>query len=234
MTRSLSYKETIRENLDVIRENISAAAVKCGRNPREISVMAVTKTVPYETVNEAFKAGVTLLGENRVQEFREKLPFYEAPKEKIHFIGHLQTNKIRDIIENVSMIESVDSFRLAEAIEKECVKRSLVMKILLEVNIGNEATKSGFLKQDIPEVLRKLSAFENIEVCGLMAIPPRGESDKYFGEMNELFLLCKELKIGNPDIFETLSIGMSGDYQKAIAYGSTQIRLGRALFGERV
>ena len=229
MMENLSYKESIYENLKVIRENILSAAEKSGRNPEDISVMAVTKTVPYEIVNEAFKAGVSLLGENRVQEFKEKLPHYEAPKDKIHFVGHLQTNKIRDIIDNVSMIESVGSYHLAEALSKESIKRGITTSVLLQVNIGAEETKGGFLKENLTYSLKRIKELENLKICGLMAIPPRLSSADYFKEMQELFLFCKEL---NPD-FSVLSMGMSGDYCEAIACGATQVRLGRALFGER-
>ena len=229
MMGSRSYKENIRENLDVIRENIFNAALKSGRNPDDISIMAVTKTVPFEIVNEAFKAGVSLLGENRVQEFKEKLPFYDAPKDKIHFIGHLQTNKIRDIIDNVSMIESVGSYHLAEALSKESFKRGIITSVLLQVNIGAEDTKGGFLKPDVVDSLKRISELNNLKICGLMAIPPRFSGADYFKEMQELFSACKEFNPG----FSVLSMGMSGDYCEAIACGATQVRLGRALFGER-
>ncbi len=230
MTRNRSYKEYIHENFKRIQDNVLTAAEKSGRNIEDISVMAVTKTVPYEIVNEAFKAGVSLLGENRVQEFKTKLPFYEAPKDKIHFIGHLQTNKIRDIIESVSMIESVGSIHLAEALSKESVKRDIVTSVLLQVNIGAEDTKGGFLKADIMSSLKQISELDNLKVCGLMAIPPRVSSADYFKEMQELFLACKEFESDN---FSVLSMGMSDDYREAIACGATQIRVGRALFGER-
>jgi len=233
MMESLSCKKIMSENLKVIRENVFNASAKCGRKPEEISIMAVTKTMPYDVINEAFREGVTLFGENRVQEFKGKLPFYEIPKDKIHFIGHLQTNKIRDIIDSVSMIESVGSIHLAEELSKESKKRGILTSVLLQVNIGAEETKGGFFKSEIADSLKQIRELENIKVCGLMAIPPRISGDKYFKEMQELFLLCKELEKENSDSFSVLSMGMSEDYCEAIACGSTQIRLGRALFGER-
>ena len=220
----------LSENLKFINEGVKEALIKSGRSSDEVSVMAVTKTVPYEIVNMAVEKGVSLIGENRVQEFKQKLAFYNFPKEKIHFIGHLQTNKIRDIIDSVSMIESVGSLHLADAISKECEKKGIVMPVLLQVNIGKEETKSGFFKEDIPDALKRISEYKNMVPCGLMAIPPRYSGKEYFKEMQELFMLCRDIK---SDSFKTLSMGMSDDYREAIIHGATQVRLGRALFGER-
>ena len=210
-----SFGWDVRQNIEEIRANVKEAAQAAGRAEKDIVLMAVTKTVPPERVNVALQEGICLLGENRVQEICQKAAFYRASKDKIHFIGHLQTNKIRDIIEKVSMIESVDSLHLAQALSRECEKRGMEMDILLQVNIGKEETKLPGLKAK-----------------GLMTIPPRFSGTLYFEKMQELFLLCKEKKIEGAD-FSVLSMGMSDDYREAIACGSTQIRLGREIFGER-
>ena len=220
----------VSENVREVCEKIALSAIKANRNPKEVSLMAVTKTVSPEFINEAFKAGVCFLGENRVQEFSEKLPFYDAPKEKIHFIGHLQRNKIHVIIEKVGMIESVDSIRLAQALSAESEKRGIVTEILLQVNIGKEETKTGFFAEEVLDALKQISVLQNLKVSGLMAIPPRSLGKEYFPQMQELFLKCKE----KSENFSVLSMGMSDDYEQAIAYGATEVRLGRALFGERV
>ena len=231
-----SFGWAIRQNIKEIRANVQKAALAAGRRAEDIALMAVTKTVSPERINVALEEGISLLGENRVQEFSEKAAFYRTSKEKIHFIGHLQTNKIRDIIEKVSMIESVDTIRLAEALSRECVKRGLEMDILLQVNIGKEKTKSGFYEEEVPEALIRIAGLPGLKVRGLMTIPPRVSGKLYFQKMQELFLLCKERKIEgaeNSMDFSVLSMGMSDDYREAIACGSTQVRLGRALFGER-
>ena len=223
----------VAENLRVIRERIAGAAASCGRREEEIALMAVTKTVPPERVNEALRAGVALLGENRVQECCEKYQSYACTREQIHLIGHLQTNKIRAIIDKVSMIESVDTLHLAAALNEECARHGMELDILLQVNIGNEATKSGFSPEDLPGAYNEISAScPRLRVRGLMTIPPNVPVDRYFGRMEELYRqLQGSAPAGcRPDI---LSMGMSGDFERAIRFGSTQVRLGRALFGER-
>lgn len=227
-----SFGWDVRQNIKEIRENVREAALLSGRTEADIVLMAVTKTVPPERVNVAIDEGISLLGENRVQELCQKAAFYRVSKEKIHFIGHLQTNKIRDIIEKVSLIESVDTIHLAEALSQECVKREMEMDVLLQVNIGKEETKSGFFGEDVLEALRRAAELPGLKVRGLMTIPPRFSGEVCFRKMQELFLLCKEKKIEGTD-FSVLSMGMSDDYREAIACGSTQIRLGRAIFGER-
>lgn len=227
-----SFGWDIRQNIREIRENMKEAAFSCNRSEQDIALMAVTKTVAPERVNVALEEGIPLLGENRVQEFCQKAAFYRASREKIHFIGHLQTNKIRDIIEKVSMVESVDSLHLAKALSLECEKRGVEMDILLQVNIGREETKGGFYEEDVLEAMKRVSEFPCLRVRGLMAIPPRSSGILYFQKMQELFLLCREIKIERAEC-SVLSMGMSDDYKEAIACGSTQIRLGRAIFGER-
>lgn len=227
-----SFGWDVRQNIEEIRANVKEAAQAAGRAEKDIVLMAVTKTVPPERVNVALQEGICLLGENRVQEICQKAAFYRASKDKIHFIGHLQTNKIRDIIEKVSMIESVDSLHLAQALSRECEKRGMEMDILLQVNIGKEETKSGFYEEEVLDAVERIAKLPGLKAKGLMTIPPRFSGTLYFEKMQELFLLCKEKKIEGAD-FSVLSMGMSDDYREAIACGSTQIRLGRAIFGKR-
>lgn len=227
-----SFGWDVRQNIKEIRENVKEAAWAVGRSEKEIALMAVTKTVPPDRVNVALQEGISLLGENRVQELCQKAAFYRASKDKIHFIGHLQTNKIRDIIEKVSMVESVDSLHLAEALSRECEKWGMEMDVLLQVNIGKEETKSGFYEEDVLDALERIAQLPGLKLRGLMTIPPRFSGTLYFEKMQELFLLCKEKKIEGAEC-SVLSMGMSDDYKEAIACGATQIRLGRAIFGER-
>ncbi|MGI5894437.1 MAG: YggS family pyridoxal phosphate-dependent enzyme [Candidatus Merdivicinus sp.] len=225
-----SEEEQVAENIRQIRERMAEAAGKSGRSPSEVDLMAVTKTVPAERVNMALRAGISLLGENRVQECCEKYQNYTCKPETIHFIGHLQTNKIRDIIDKIGMIESIDSLHLAAALEKECEKRQMEMEILLQVNIAQESTKSGFLLEQIPEAIERIHQDSpHLHMRGLMAIPPKDGGDLWFGKMQQLFEKEREREKS----FTTLSMGMSGDFEQAIRYGSTQIRIGTAIFGPR-
>lgn len=223
--------EDIRENFLKICENIENASVKANRadKPR---VMAVTKTVSPERINYAVELGIDLLGENRVQEYMDKRGSY-SPAE-VHFIGSLQTNKVKYIIDKVSMIHSVDNLRLAEEINRRAEQHGLVMDILTEVNIGEEETKSGVLLKEAAEFCERIAEMKNIRLRGLMAIPPPGCPESMFASMQELF---ESLRSGlgkkeNVKI-DVLSMGMSGDYQTAVKYGSTIVRIGSALFGYR-
>lgn len=220
------------ENLKEIYERVAEAALRSGRNAEEIHIMAVTKTVSPELVNRAIEQGIRLLGENRVQEFLDKQKQYAPVSEGIHFIGHLQTNKVKYIIDKVDMIESVGSLKLAEEIEKRAAQLDRRMPVLLEVNISAEETKSGFLPEMVFEAFRSISALPHLEVSGLMAIPQKGNGGYYFQKLHELF---EEMRVCAEDkkIFSVLSMGMSADYEEAILHGSTLIRLGTALFGKR-
>lgn len=223
--------EDIRENYLRICDNISNAAQKAGRSdlPR---FMAVTKTVSPERVNYAIGLGVDLLGENRVQEFMDKRESY-SPAE-VHFIGSLQSNKVKYIIDKVSMIHSVDNTRLAEEINRRAEQHGLVMDILTEINIGEEATKSGVSAENAKAFCGELARFKNIRLRGLMCIPPPGCPESVFALMRELFEgLKSELDKKDNVRFDTLSMGMSGDYETAVKFGATIIRIGSALFGYR-
>lgn len=193
--------------------------------------MAVTKTVAPEKINFAVSQGITLLGENRVQEYLSKKDSYDKNAE-VHMIGHLQTNKVKYIINDVSLIQSVDSFKLAAEINRLAEKNSRSMDVLLEVNIGDEASKSGTDKGSVIELASQMQELGSVRIRGLMAIPPIGADEKVFAEMNELYMKLKEAKLPNVSA-DILSMGMSGDYQLAIKHGSTLVRIGTKLFGAR-
>lgn len=222
----------IRERLARIRETVREEALRAGRDEQEITIMGVTKTVPAHRVNLALAAGVTLLGENRAQELRDKFDAYDCGPEKIHFIGHLQTNKIRDIMGKVSCVQSVDSVRLAEALSQAVLNRSDSLAVFLQVNIGREETKSGFLPEEMPDALKRISELPGLRVEGLMAIPPRGAGDRYLGEMAQLRAQLAALELPGVSLSH-LSMGMSEDYPLAVRWGATILRIGRGIFGER-
>lgn len=227
----------IRRNVEAVQEQIGRAAAEAGRDPSEIRLMAVTKTQSAARVNEAIAAGVTLLGENRAQELLEKYDAYDRAGCDIHFIGHLQSNKVRSIVDKVSMIESVDRLSLAQEISRCAQSHGLVMPVLIEVNIGREQSKSGVLPEALPELLGKVSLLPGLSVRGLMAIPPNIEDtvqkEGYFEQMYRHFIDMKAKKLDNVSM-TILSMGMSHDYPLAIRHGSNVVRIGRALFGERM
>ena len=227
---------SITENVALIKSQLCDAAIAAGRDPATVTLCAATKMNDTEAVREAIRAGITVCGENRVQELTEKLAQNAYEGAEIHFIGHLQTNKVKQVVGKVSLIQSVDSLRLLIAIDKEAAKQGILQDILLEINIGEEASKGGFQKEDIWEVLNKLEDFPNIRVKGLMAIPPiceiPGENNKFFQEMYNLSVDITAKKGDNVSM-GILSMGMSGDFADAIANGSTMIRVGTAIFGPR-
>ncbi len=222
------------ENYKIIKQNIARAAEKSGRKPEDITLLAATKTVDISVINHAISAGVDYIGENRVQEFLLKNDSY-LPVHK-HFIGHLQTNKVKDIINRVELIHSVDSYRLAEEISKQAVKNNKVMDILIEINIGSEYSKSGFEYENAYAAAEKISKLEGIKIRGLMAIPPICEHSEqnrpYFAKMKKLFIDIGNKKIDNSSM-DILSMGMSDDYETAISEGANMVRIGTALFGKR-
>ena len=234
MMEKLSANE-FDENLRRIEEKISKALLKMNRKREDLILLAATKTVDFETVNYAVSKGIDYIGENKVQELLSKDDKITAPHR--HFIGHLQTNKVKDIIARVEMIESVDSVKLAREISKQAVKNGLIMDILLEVNIGGEESKWGFAPSDLLENLREISKLPNIKIRGLMSIPPIcencEENRKYFKQMYKLFIDIRGENIDNSSM-DILSMGMSDDYEIAIEEGANLIRLGTALFGRRI
>ncbi len=228
---SETAKNAVLERLETIRQKLRTACESAGRDPQAVTLMAVTKTVDPELINTAVDAGVHVLGENRVQEFLGKRELYRADAE-VQFIGHLQTNKVKQIIDKVSMIQSVDSLHLAEAIDRAAEHAGLRMPVLLEVNIGGELSKSGVSPAELPALLRDVQQLPCIEVRGLMTIPPPAadpaEQDAVFAEMAALY---REMQNEAP--LSVLSMGMSGDYESAARHGSTMVRIGSALFGAR-
>lgn len=222
----------IDENLKIICENINEAYEKYRKKGDIIRIMAVTKTVPPEAVNHAVSLGIDLLGENRVQEYQSKKDFYDKSAE-VQFIGHLQTNKVKYIINSVSMIQSVDSVKLASEINRLAEANGKVMDILCEVNIGGEESKSGVSPDELPVLLEEISQMRNIRVKGLMTIPPPIESDVFLGRMQELFHDISQRNISGVDM-DVLSMGMTHDYAEAVKYGSTLVRIGTGLFGARI
>ena len=221
----------ISENLKRIRFDIEEAKAKYRKQDDVIRLMAVTKTVPCQRVNLAVEEGITLLGENRVQEYLEKRDFYDKSAE-VHFIGHLQSNKVKYIIDSVKMIHSVDSAKLAAEIDRQAAKAGVVMNVLLEVNIGGEDTKSGVSPEALRELVYETGDMKNIRVKGLMTIPPPGESEESFYKMSGLFSDLKSERFENADM-EILSMGMSADYALAVKYGSNIVRIGSGIFGAR-
>lgn len=222
-------------NYRIIEEEISAAAEKSGRKREDIILLAATKTVSAEVINHAIRSGIQYIGENRVQEFLSKENDLERSAHR-HFIGHLQTNKVKDIVGRVEMIESVHSMKLAKAIGAQSHKLSITTDVLLEVNIGNEDSKSGFSAEEIEQAVTEAAKIEGIRVRGLMTIPPICEKNEeiraYFREMYKLFIDIGAKKIDNVNM-DYLSMGMSGDFVEAIESGANLVRLGTALFGKR-
>ena len=227
---------SIAENIRVIRETMAQAAKAAGREPSEVLLCAATKMNDAAAVREAVAAGVDCCGENRVQELTQKLAEGAYTGKPLHFIGHLQTNKVKQVVGKVDLIESVDRMELLECIEKTAAKLGIVQPILLEVNIGAEESKSGFSQEEIWQTVEKMADFPHCRLRGLMAIPPislhPGDNLRYFAEMRNLFVDISEKKYDNVDM-ECLSMGMSGDYADAIAEGATMIRVGTAIFGPR-
>lgn len=227
---------SIAENVARIRREMARAALAAGRNPEQIQLCAATKMNDADAVRQAIAAGVDCCGENRVQELTAKLGEDAYRGAPVHFIGHLQTNKVHQVVGKVDLIQSVDSERLLRAIDLEAGKQHILQNILLEVNIGQEASKSGFQERDILPLLEKIGEFPNICVKGLMAIPPIsqnvGDNVKFFQKMSELCVDIRQKKYDNVTV-DCLSMGMSGDFADAILWGSTMIRVGTAIFGAR-
>ena len=227
---------SIAENVAAIRRQMDQASVEAGRNPKEILLCAATKMNGSDHVRAAIAAGVDCCGENRVQELVKKLEENAYTGAPVHFIGHLQTNKVRQVVGKVDLIQSVDSLRLLEAIQAEAAKQNIVQNILLEINIGDESSKSGFSPSEIYQICEKITLFPNICVEGLMTIPPicqnSGENRKFFQEMYNLSVDITAKKYDNIRV-RILSMGMSDDFQDAIACGSTMVRIGTAIFGAR-
>ncbi len=231
-----SKLSVIAGNIKRIEENIEKAKLAAGRTDA-VRLMGVTKTVDPEIVSFSVRNGVTLLGENRVQEFLDKRDKYEGQPE-VHFIGGLQTNKVKYIIDKVKMIHSANSEKLIAEIDKRAANAGITMDILIEVNIGEEESKSGVMPAMLDELTARVAEFGNVRLRGLMAIPPvdvNGSSEKYFEKMYRLFTDLQSRTSGDSRyMIDTLSMGMSGDYEAAIRHGSTLVRIGSGLYGQRI
>lgn len=227
---------SIAENVSRIREEINRAALAAGRNPEEIQLCAATKMNDADAVRQAIAAGVDCCGENRVQELTAKLQEDAYRGAPVHFIGHLQTNKVRQVVGKVALIQSVDSERLLRAINAEAAKQGIIQNILLEVNIGQEESKTGFRAEEILPMVEKSGEFSNVCIKGLMAIPPisqnKGDNVKFFQKMSDLCVDIRRKKYDNVTV-DCLSMGMSDDFADAIGWGSTMVRIGTAIFGAR-
>ena len=227
---------SIAENVAAIKADIHRAAIAAGRDPKEILLCAATKMNNADAVRQAIAAGVDCCGENRVQELTQKLSENAYEGAPVHFIGHLQTNKVKQVVGKVDVIQSVDSLRLLKAIDAEAAKQGIVQNILLEVNVGEEESKSGFAVCEVLPLLEQTSEFGHIFVCGLMAIPPisqnSGDNLKFFQKISQLSVDITAKKYDNV-LVKCLSMGMSDDFEDAIACGSTMIRVGTAIFGSR-
>ena len=228
--------DEIKANVLAVKKNIAEAALRSGRRPEDILLVAASKMNDENRIHAARDAGVGIFGENRVQEMTEKAAKGAYEGAELHFIGHLQRNKVKQVVGLASVIHSVDSEALLSAIDAEAEKRGLVQQLLLEVNIGAEPAKSGFSPVDIPRALEFASGLKHIYVSGLMAVPPiclnSEENRPYFEAMRQLFIDNGEKKYDNVSM-DFLSMGMSGDYMTAIDCGANIVRVGSAIFGKR-
>lgn len=227
---------SIQENIARIRREIDAAARETGRTGADITLVGASKMNDAAACQEAIAAGIDVLGENRVQEMTAKLAQHAYDGAPLHFIGHLQTNKVRQVVGKVDLIQSVDSPELLAMIEKRAAGQGIVQDILLEVNIGGEAAKSGVAPAALPELLETAAGCAHIRVRGLMAIPPVAETSDgnhaYFAKMHELFVDIGRKKYDNV-FMDFLSMGMSGDFEDAISAGANMVRVGSSIFGAR-
>ena len=226
---------SIAENIAAIRGRMAAAAERAGRDPGEIMLLGASKMNDAAACQAAIQAGIDALGENRVQEMTAKLQEHAYDGAPLHFIGHLQRNKVRQVVGVVSLIQSAGSWELLEEIERQAEKKALVQDVLLEVNIGGEESKSGFAPQDLYEAADKARSLSHIRVRGLMTIPPVEQTPHgnlpYFVEVSRLYVDISRKLYDNS--FAYLSMGMSDDFEDAIAAGATMVRVGSAIFGRR-
>lgn len=231
--RSLS---DVEYNYKLINERIAEAAQKVGKSREDITFLAATKTVEPEIINYAISLGLDHIGENKVQELLSKYESYNLEKCSLQFIGHLQTNKVRQIVDKVDLIQSVDSVKLANEIAKQSLKHNKTTDILVEVNIGREENKSGVYPENLEELLCEISKIDGISVKGLMTIPPvcdnKHKISKYFNNMHNIFIDISSKKLDNISM-TILSMGMSADYYEAILEGANMVRIGSSLFGAR-
>ena len=225
----------ITENLEQVRKNIDEACRMAGRDPKEVALIAVSKTKPVSMLKEAYDAGARCFGENKVQEIMDKHP--QLPEDiQWHMIGHLQRNKVKYIVDKVSMIHSVDSLRLAQTIEQEAAKHNVCVPVLLEVNVAQEESKFGLKMDEVLPLIETIADFPHIKVQGLMTIAPYVENAEdnrdFFRQLKKLSVDIEAKNINNVSM-SVLSMGMTGDYQVAVQEGATMVRVGTGIFGER-
>lgn len=234
MERSLT---DIKYNYDFINEKIAEAAMKAGKTRDDITFLSATKTVEPEYINYAISLGLSYIGENKVQELLSKYDQYNLENCSLQFIGHLQSNKVRQIVGKVDLIQSIDSMKLAKEVSKCSLKNNITSDILVEVNIGKEENKSGVMPEMLEELVEEISTLPAVNVKGLMTIPPicekKDEIRRCFEKMNRLFLDISSKKLDNVSM-DILSMGMSSDYYEAILEGANMVRIGSALFGNRI
>lgn len=234
MERSLT---DIKYNYDFINEKIAEAAMKAGKTRDDITFLSATKTVEPEYINYAISLGLSYIGENKVQELLSKYDQYNLENCSLQFIGHLQSNKVRQIVGKVDLIQSIESMKLAKEVSKCSLKNNITSDILVEVNIGKEENKSGVMPEMLEELVEEISTLPAVNVKGLMTIPPicekKDEIRRYFEKMNRLFLDISSKKLDNVSM-DILSMGMSSDYYEAILEGANMVRIGSALFGNRI
>lgn len=225
----------IKENLEEVREKIRQACQKSGRREEDVTLISVSKTKPVEVLREAYEAGSRDFGENRVQEIMEK--YGQMPEDvRWHMIGHLQKNKVRQVIDKAVLIHSVDTVELAEQIEKDAAKRDLTVDILLEVNVAEEESKFGFRTEEVEAAVMKIKEFPHVHIKGLMTIAPfvsnSEDNREVFKKLYQLYVDIRSKNIDNVNM-SVLSMGMTGDYEVAVEEGATMIRVGTGIFGAR-
>jgi pyridoxal phosphate enzyme (YggS family) len=226
----------IRDNIISLKQRIADAAKKAGRNPEDIHLIAVTKTLPVDIIQEAIDLGVTMLGENKVQEAKSKVDLVSGDVQW-HLIGHLQKNKAKTAVNIFSMIQSVDSFKLGQEIDKRAAQINKVMDILVQINIGNEPQKYGVAVERVPELIKDLASLDNLRIKGVMAIAPMAKNPEdvrpYFKKMKQIYDGLTEQTIENVEM-KYLSMGMSHDFIIAIEEGANMVRIGTGIFGPRI
>ena len=229
--------ENVKRNYLDITERIARAASASGRKAEDITFLAATKTVEPEVINYAVSLGLRHIGENKVQELLSKYEYYDLDNCDLQFIGHLQTNKVRQIVGKVSMIQSVDSLKLANEISKQSVKNDITTDVLIEVNIGREENKSGVLEENLEELIAQTASLEGLRVRGLMTVPPicdkKTDIMKFFDKIYHLFIDISDKTLDNVSM-DFLSMGMSDDFEEAILSGANMVRVGSRLFGARI
>lgn len=228
--------EILKKRLSNVKERIKKAAIDCGRDPDTVHLVAASKTIPEDTVRKAIKAGVDILGENYIQEAGDKINALSSYHVSWHFIGHLQSNKAKYAVKLFDMIHTVDSLKLANELNKQAKKINKIQKILIQVNISMESTKSGVHEEDAQKLIKEISLFENLSIKGFMTMPPFFNNPEkarpYFSALRELRDKIRDKAIKNVKIQE-LSMGMTGDFEVAVKEGATFVRIGTAIFGER-